>query len=76
MSTKPEAMTSSELDLINRLRDNISTVMRSSTNSCRLLLSAFFSGGHVLLEDVPGTGETTLAKSLAASIDARFKRVK
>jgi len=75
MSTKPEAITLSELDLINRLRDNIATVMRSSTNSGRLLLTAFFAGGHVLLEDVPGTGKTTLAKSLAALIDAGFKRI-
>ena len=41
----------------------------------RKVLAAFFSGGHVLLEDFPGTGKTTLAKALSASVAAQFKRI-
>ena len=56
--------------LFGRIAGNIEKVMRGSRDGVRKLLAAFASGGHVLIEDYPGTGKTTLAKSLAASIGA------
>ena len=58
-----------------RLSGNIEQVVKGQPVAIRKLLAAFASGGHVLLEDHPGTGKTTLAKALAFSVDVSFKRI-
>ena len=57
------------------VRENISRVIVGKDKEIKLLLTCVLAGGHVLMEDVPGTGKTVMAKSLAASIDCTFSRI-
>ncbi len=60
---------------IDALRQNLALTIVGKTEAIRLVLVALLSGGHALLEDVPGVGKTLLAKSLARSIDGKFQRI-
>jgi MoxR-like ATPase len=63
-------------DIATRLLDNVETVVRGKTEEIRLVLTALICGGHVLLEDVPGTAKTVLARAIAGSVEgAAFSRI-
>lgn len=62
-------------DQIQKLTENIAQFFIGKETSVRLVMVALLSGGHVLLEDVPGVGKTLLAKSLARSINGKFQRI-
>jgi len=62
-------------EFARRIRENIETVFLGKTAVIDMLITAFLARGHVLLEDVPGTGKTILARAFAASLNLSFARI-
>jgi MoxR-like ATPase len=62
-------------EAIEKLKETLGRTIVGKQEAIRLILVALLSGGHALLEDVPGVGKTLLAKSLARSIDGKFQRI-
>ena len=77
--TSEETATSQSItnvrDLAGRVRENVQRVIVGKSASIDLAVIALLCRGHVLIEDVPGTGKTTLTKALAASLNCEFHRI-
>lgn len=70
-----EGATRAALENLERLQQAIETVIRGKPEAIRLAIVTLIAGGHLLVEDVPGVGKTTLAHALARALDCTFQRI-
>ncbi|GAB7053661.1 MULTISPECIES: MoxR family ATPase [Paenibacillus] len=70
-----ETMIREDILAIRRIQANLESCIFGKREEIQLLLTAMLAGGHVLLEDVPGTGKTVLIKALAKSIRGQYRRI-
>jgi MoxR-like ATPase len=75
LNALPNAAESVDLRLLDRLVDQVETVFRGKRETVRLSLAALLARGHVLFEDIPGVGKTTLARAMTAALGLEFRRV-
>lgn len=76
-SSSPQAASGTRVPVsaLRAVLEQVSSVVQGKEEAIRLTVASLLAGGHVLLEDVPGTGKTTLARAVAASLDLSFQRV-
>jgi MoxR-like ATPase len=75
LSATGEAVPATFSDLFNAIASNVEHVIQGKPEAVELALVCLLAEGHLLIEDVPGVGKTSLAKALAVSIDCTWKRV-
>jgi len=72
---QPAMSTHDALQSLHQAQDQVNTLLLGKANEVRLAFIALLSGGHLLIEDLPGLGKTTLAHALAATLGLQFQRV-
>src|SRR2546428_3184150 len=73
--TRAEALSVNASEKIELLQSAVERVIRGKPEAVRLAIVTLLAGGHLLIEDVPGVGKTTLAHALARALDCTFQRI-
>ena len=73
--TAPAPTSSTDIGAVRRLEDAVGSVVRGKPEAIRAAIVALLARGHLLIEDIPGVGKTTLARTLAAALGGTFRRI-